>query len=166
MEASSGELFAGGDSLMSGYWNRPEITKRAFVTLEGTQYYRTGDRVSLAHDGSYSFLGRLDRLVKRRGFRIELGEIEAALARHDDILETAVIAAEDERVGTVIAAFVRARAVGAITLAQAKAHCARALPLYMLPDQILFLDNIPKGSRGKIDYTALGRIVEGLNRGD
>ena len=166
VDAPSGELLAGGDSLMSGYWNRPEDTQRAFVTLEGTQYYRTGDRVSLAPDGSYSFLGRLDRQVKRRGFRIELGEIEAALARHEDILEAAVVAAEDELVGTVITAFVRARAAGAVGLAKAKAHCARTLPLYMLPDHILFLDTIPKSSRGKIDYMALGRIVEGLNRGD
>jgi amino acid adenylation domain-containing protein len=166
VDAASGELLAGGDSLMSGYWNRPEDTLRAFVTLEGTLYYRTGDRVSLAPDGSYSFLGRLDRQVKRRGFRIELGEIEAALARHEDILEAAAVAAEDELVGTVITAFVRARALDAVTLAKAKAHCAQTLPLYMLPDHILFLDTIPKGNRGKIDYMALGRIVEGLNRGN
>jgi acyl-coenzyme A synthetase/AMP-(fatty) acid ligase len=36
----------------------------------------------------------------------------------------------------------------------------------MLPDHIHFLDAIPKGSRGKIDYLALGRIAEGLDRGD
>ncbi|MGA2644455.1 MAG: amino acid adenylation domain-containing protein [Candidatus Sulfotelmatobacter sp.] len=166
VEASSGQLLVGGGSLMSGYWNRPEETRRAFVSLEGKRYYRTGDRVSLAPDGHYLFLGRLDRQVKRRGFRIELGEIEAALARQEDILEVAVVATGDGRMGTAITAFVRARSAGAVTVVEAKGHCARTLPLYMLPDRIVFLDTIPKGSRGKIDYLALGRIAEGLDHGD
>jgi amino acid adenylation domain-containing protein len=166
VEPSSGELLVGGDSLMTGYWHRPEETQRAFVSLQGKPYYRTGDRVSLAPDGQYLFMGRLDRQVKRRGFRIELGEVEAALARQEGILEAAVVAAEDDKMGTAITAFVRARAAGAVTLLEAKAHCARTLPLYMVPDHIVFLDTIPKGSRGKIDYLALGRIAEGLNRGD
>ncbi len=98
--------------------------------------------------------------MKRRGFRIELGEIETALARHEDILEAAAVAAEfnantkDGPMGTAIIAFVRARSVGAVSLVEAKAHCARTLPPYMLPDHIVFLDTIPKGSRGKIDYMA------------
>jgi acyl-coenzyme A synthetase/AMP-(fatty) acid ligase len=151
---------------MSGYWSRPEETQRAFVSLEGKPYYRTGDRVSLAPDGNYLFIGRLDRQVKRRGFRIELGEIETALAHHEGILEAAAVAAEDGQMGTAIIAFVRVRSVGAVTFVEVKAHCARTLPLYMLPDHIVFLDTIPKGSRGKIDYLALGRIAEELNHGD
>ena len=166
MDATSGELLAGGDSLMSGYWNRSEDTQRAFVNLEGERYYRTGDRVSRALDGNYLFLGRLDRQVKRRGFRIELGEIETALASREDILEAAAVAVEDGKTGTVIVAFVRTRSVGAVTLVEAKAHCARTLPLYMLPDHIVFLNAIPKGARGKIDYLALGRMAEALNHGD
>jgi amino acid adenylation domain-containing protein len=166
MDATSGELLAGGDSLMSGYWNRPEDTQRCLVTLQGKQYYRTGDRVSLAPDGGYLFVGRFDRQVKRRGFRMELGEIEAALLRHEDILEAAAVAVEDGRKGTVITAFVRLRNVGAVTLVDAKAHCGRTLPPYMLPDHILFVDTISKGDRGKIDYMALGRVAERLNRGD
>jgi acyl-coenzyme A synthetase/AMP-(fatty) acid ligase len=160
---------------MCGYWGRDYDTERAFVTVEGRRYYRTGDRVSLAPDGNYLFLGRLDRQVKRRGFRIELGEIEAALARQEGVLEAAAVATEvnanasanvhikDGRMGTVITAFVRARSAGAITLLEAKAHCARTLPPYMLPDNIVFLDAIPKGSRGKIDYIALGKIADGLD---
>ena len=166
VDAPSGELLASGDSLMSGYWNRPEETQRAFVSLEGKRYYRTGDRVSLGLDGNYLFVGRLDRQVKRRGFRIELGEIEAALVRREGILEAAAVAAVDGRMGTAITAFVCARSVGAVTLVEAKAHCARTLPPYMLPDHIVFLDTIPKGSRGKVDYLALGGIAEGLNHGD
>jgi amino acid adenylation domain-containing protein len=166
LDAASGELLAGGDSLMSGYWNRPEETQRAFVRLDGERYYRTGDRVSQAPDGNYLFHGRLDRQVKRRGFRIELGEIETALAGREDILEAAVVAVEDGKKGTVIIAFVRARAESGVTLIEAKAHCARTLPLYMVPDQIVFRNAIPKGSRGKIDYIALSRMAEELNYGD
>jgi amino acid adenylation domain-containing protein len=164
VDAPTGELLVGGDSLMSGYWGRSEATQRAFVTVEGKRYYRTGDRVSLAPDGNYLFLGRLDRQVKRRGFRIELGEIEVALLRHKDILEAAAVAAEVNvdggQMGTCITAFVRARSAGAVTLVEAKAHCARALPPYMVPDRIVFLNAMPKGSRGKIDYMALDKIAK------
>jgi amino acid adenylation domain-containing protein len=164
VDAASGELLAGGDSLMSGYCDRPEDTQRAFVSLEGKKYYRTGDRVSQAPDGNYIFMGRLDRQVKRRGFRIELGEIETALASREDILEAAALAADDGKMGTAIIAFVRARSASAVTGVEIKAHCARALPLYMVPDHIVFLDAIPKGSRGKIDYIALSKIAEALDQ--
>jgi acyl-coenzyme A synthetase/AMP-(fatty) acid ligase len=120
--------------------------------------------VSRAADGNYLFLGRLDRQVKRRGFRIELGEIETALAGHEDILEAAVVAVEDGKLGTAIIAFVRSRSAGVVTLIEAKAHCARTLPLYMVPDHIVFLDAIPKGSRGKIDYIALSKMAERLDQ--
>jgi amino acid adenylation domain-containing protein len=162
----SGELLAGGDSLMQGYWNRPQETRRSFLTVQGQRFYRTGDRVSTAPDGSYLFLGRLDRQIKRRGFRIELGEVEAALAGHEAILESAVIAIENELKGALITAFLRLAAGKALTIAELKTHCGCRLPPYMLPDCIHFLEVIPKGSRGKIDYLALKRIAEGLNRGD
>jgi len=166
IDAGNGELLAGGDSLMRGYWNRPDETKRSFVTLDGICYYRTGDRVSVAPDGSYRFAGRLDRQVKRRGFRIELGEIEAALLSHEDILEAAVVALEDEQKGVMIAAFIRLSVPSTLTLADLKAFCGRRLPLYMLPDRIVSLDAIAKSNRGKIDYLALGKMAERLKHGD
>ena len=166
IDENSGELLAGGDSLMRGYWNRPDETECRMVTLDGVTYYRTGDRVSRAPDGNYLFAGRLDRQIKRRGFRIELGEIEAALLGQEDILESAVVAVEDGQKGIVIAAFIRLSSPGAVTLADLKAFCGRRLPPYMLPDRFHFLDAITKGNRGKIDYLALGKIAEGLNCGD
>jgi amino acid adenylation domain-containing protein len=166
IDESSGELLAGGDSLMRGYWNRPDETARRMVTLDGVLYYRTGDRISVAPNGCYLFIGRLDRQVKRRGFRIELGEIESALLSHEDILEAAVVAVEDGQKGVVIAAFLRLSALGAVALADLKAFCGRRLPPYMLPDRIIFLDAIAKGNRGKTDYLALGKIAEGMMRGN
>ena len=166
IDPSNEELLAGGDSLMRGYWNRPDETERCFATLDGIRYYRTGDRVSVTADGSYLFVGRLDRQVKRRGFRIELGEIEAALLSHGDILEAAVVVVENKQKGVMITAFVRLCAPGVVPLADLKTHCGRRLPPYMLPDRILFVDAIAKGNRGKIDYLALKKTAEGLMRED
>lgn len=160
LDGSSGELLAGGESTMSGYWNRPEETAQAFSVVDGRRYYRTGDRVTLDSAGLYRFVGRLDRQVKRRGARIELGEIEIALARHEAVLEAAAVSWTRGDLTTVIDAFVKVRSAAAFTLLEARAHCARVLPQYMLPDRILFVDAIPKGNRGKIDYAALKKIAE------
>jgi amino acid adenylation domain-containing protein len=164
IDDSTGELLAGGESLMTGYWNRPEETARAFASIDGQTYYRTGDRVHTDGDGEIQFVGRLDRQVKRRGYRIELGEIEIALSRHPDIVECGVVAGRNQRQETVITAFVRAG--GELSLLAAKAHCAQTLPPYMTPDQIRFTAAIPRGARGKIDYSALQRLAEESSDGD
>lgn len=157
MDPSSGALLARGESLMSGYWNRPQETEQAFVSISGKRFYRTGDRVSLSQSGDYLYLGRLDRQVKRRGFRIELGEIEAALVRHGEVLEAAAIACQNRDAQTTIAAFVRPRPRSTLSLVDMKTHCAQFLPSYSIPDQVLFVEAMPR-TRGKIDYTALKKL--------
>lgn len=157
----TGHLLVSGDSLMSGYWGRPEETSAAFMELQEhgkmTRYYRTGDRVTLDADHVIQFVGRVDRQVKRRGFRIELGDIEAAIARSPDVAEVAVSVA-GEKPGLVIRAFVRPRAGAATGTLGLRAHCAQVLPPHMLPDEFVLIDAIPRGSRGKIDYQALSRF--------
>ena len=165
-DAATGELLAGGESTMAGYWNRPKETERAFVEIDGRIYYRTGDCVSQDPSGDYTYVGRLDRQVKRRGFRIELGEIEAALARHPEIVEAAAVAFEHRERGTMIAAFVRLAAPPSDLTVEIKGHCARSLPHYMLPDLVLFVGAIPKGNRGKIDYAVLKKAAEDSQRGN
>jgi acyl-coenzyme A synthetase/AMP-(fatty) acid ligase len=50
--------------------------------LTEADYYRTGDRVAIEHDGPLVHKGRIDNQVKVRGYRVELGEVEAAMPRH------------------------------------------------------------------------------------
>jgi acyl-coenzyme A synthetase/AMP-(fatty) acid ligase len=145
---------------MTGYWNRPEETARAFAEVgeppERTRYYRTGDRVVLDADGELVFIGRADRQVKRRGYRIELGEIEAALGSHPALAEVAVIASGEG--STRLSAFASARESAAPSELELRAHCARFLPPYMIPDRFVMLQRMPRGSRGKIDYASLIRL--------
>ena len=159
VDPSTGELLAGGESLMSGYWNRPDDNARAFVNRDGRLYYRTGDRVQSDASGNLLFAGRLDRQVKRRGYRIELGEIEAALAGHPAILEVGVVAVSNSDQGVLITAFVGTGSSGSLSLLEVKAHCAAALPPYMVPDRVLFVVAVPRGTRGKIDYSALEKLA-------
>ena len=159
VDASTGELLAGGESLMTGYWNRPEDNARAFVNRDGRLHYRTGDRVQQDPSGNLMFAGRLDRQVKRRGYRIELGEIEAALAGHPAILEVGVVAVHHTEKGVLITAFVGTGPSASPSLVEVKAHCAAALPPYMVPDRVLFVEAVPRGTRGKIDYSALEKLA-------
>jgi acyl-coenzyme A synthetase/AMP-(fatty) acid ligase len=105
------------------------------------------------------FAGRLDRQVKRHGYRIELGEIEAALAGHPAILEVGVVAFDHTEKGVLITAFVGTGPSGSLSLLEVKAHCAAALPSYMVPDRVLFVETVPRGTRGKIDYSALEKLA-------
>ncbi|MCO5183624.1 MAG: amino acid adenylation domain-containing protein [Anaerolineae bacterium] len=89
-----GELVIGGAGVVSGYWQRPELSAEKFLPnpFADGMLYRTGDRARWLANGNLEFLGRIDDQVKIRGHRIELGEIEAALTTHPLVEEAAVIA--------------------------------------------------------------------------
>lgn len=150
-----GELLIAGGSVMLGYWNLPERNEASFLRDAEGDWYRTGDVVRERDDGALIFIGRRDRMVKRRGYRIELGEIEAALNRHNSIAEAAAIVAPAENDEIAIRAFVAWRGAEKPSIIQIKKHCTQHLPLYMVPDQFVFLDELPKTSTDKVDYQSL-----------
>jgi amino acid adenylation domain-containing protein len=154
-----GELLVSGGSVMLGYWNLPERNATAFaVDADGTRWYRTGDVVIEENDGSFRFLGRRDRMVKRRGYRVELGEIEAALHRHENISEAAVVALPSAESGVLIKAFVNWTGAGSPSMIDLKGIAAANLPAYMIPDRFVVLPALPKTSTDKVDYQKLREI--------
>jgi amino acid adenylation domain-containing protein len=151
-----GELCIAGRGVMQGYWSLPEQTSRAFHKDEsGRRWYKTGDIVVEAADGDYTYLGRRDRMIKRRGYRVELGEIEAGLYRHPSVKEAAVVAVADEEAGHRVKVFLSCRDAKHPSLVQMKGFCAQNLPLYMIPDEFVWCDALPKTSTDKVDYQRL-----------
>jgi amino acid adenylation domain-containing protein len=158
-QGEEGELLVSGGSVMTGYWNRAELTNQAFsIDSVGRRWYRTGDVVVDDGDGVLRFLGRRDRMVKRRGFRVELGEIESALYRHPNVTEAATVASPDPESGVLIKAFLSWSGETAPSLVELKQFCASNLPLYMVPDRFKVLAELPKTSTDKIDYRSLAEL--------
>ncbi|HID51927.1 MAG TPA: non-ribosomal peptide synthetase, partial [Anaerolineae bacterium] len=160
-----GELHIGGVHLARGYLNRPALTAEKFIQLPNysiTQLpnypitvYRTGDLCHYRLDGSIEFLGRIDHQIKIRGFRIELGEIEAMLGQHEAV-ETAVAAAvENEQGENHLIAYLVPAGENEIDFDELRAYLQNYLPLYMIPDQFILLDQLPRLPNGKVNRRAL-----------
>jgi len=150
-----GELYIGGVQVAAGYLNRPELTERSFVPnpYGAGRLYRTGDVVTMRPDGVLLYQGRTDDQVKVHGFRIEPGEIIEALLRHPAVEQAAVstpIGPDGQRqlIGYLVAP-------SAPTIAELQAWLRDRLPPYMVPGQLVLLDELPLLSNGKLDRAAL-----------
>jgi acyl-coenzyme A synthetase/AMP-(fatty) acid ligase len=156
----AGELLVASDTLMSGYWNLPAATSRVFSAgSDGRAYYATGDLVSQDDARRLSFRGRVDRLLKVRGYRVQPEEVEHVLERRAEIDEAAVVKHRRGEV-EVLAAVVRVTDGEALEHDAVIGHCTRFLPPYMVPDVILPVAELPRGSRGKADYSAVLELVK------
>jgi long-chain acyl-CoA synthetase len=98
-----GELQVRGTVLFREYWNRPDATAESF-TDDG--WFRTGDVAYLDDEGFLFIVDRIKDLIIRGGENIGCGQVEAALVSHPDVIEAAVYAVPDERLGEEVGATV------------------------------------------------------------
>jgi acetyl-CoA synthetase len=156
-----GVMSVRGDSQAPFYWNRPDKTAE---TMRAGGWIRTGDRFSVDHEGFYTFQGRADDLVKVSGQWVYPLEIERCLAEHPLVQECAVLAVEDERKLTTIAAYVALRAGRPgddATVRELQEFVKQRLVPYKYPRRIEFMPTLPKTGTGKIDRQRLRGAHEG-----
>lgn len=154
----TGDLFIGGQGVVRGYLNRPELSAERFIPnpfkSDGSRIYWTGDLAKYREDGVIEFLGRVDHQVKIRGYRIELGEIETALGAHPWLREAVVIVREDTPGDQRLVAYIVAKQK-APSASELRDYLRRSLPEYMVPNDIVSLDRLPLTPNGKIDRKQL-----------
>jgi len=145
---TEGELVARGANIMQGYWNQPDETKEV---LKNGLYY-TGDIGIMDDEGFLYIIGRKRDMIKVGGNRVSAKEIEDALYEHPDIVETAVIARNDDILGESIKAFIvlKSGSGDEPKKNEIKQFLASRIAPYKIPQTIAFLSTLPKNESGKI----------------
>ncbi|MBI5586100.1 MAG: AMP-binding protein, partial [Deltaproteobacteria bacterium] len=146
-----GELLVHSDPMVSAYWNKPEETAEAFVSLKGKRYYRTGDIVTRDEEGFLFFVDRTVDTIKHKGYRVSASEIEAVLQEHPAVVESCVVGIPDPKVGQRIKAIVVLKKdIKGITGYELIKWSRERLVSYKIPQYIEFRDMLPKSKVGKL----------------
>ncbi len=145
-DGEPGDLYVHGPSSAIMYWGNRAKTRETFQggwTKSGDKYLRNAD-------GSYTYGGRGDDMLKVSGVYVSPFEVEATLVQHTAVLEAAVIGVPDAQGLTKTKAFVVLKAGQAATQDELKAFVKDRLAPYKYPRAIEFVTELPKTATGKI----------------
>lgn len=150
-----GEICVRGNSLALGYYGNMEQSEKSFVQNPLNNKYRdimykTGD-LGYYKDGNLMFSGRKDFQIKHQGHRIELEEIQIALEKLDEIKRACVL--YNEAKSKIYAYY-----IGDIDKKGIHEKLTGILPVFMMPNVMIPVEEFPLTKNGKIDRKALAEI--------
>jgi acetyl-CoA synthetase len=131
--------------------------------------YTTGDSAKRDADGYYWIIGRVDDVIKVSGHRLGTAEIESALVSHPAVAEAAAIGLPHEVKGQAIHVFVMLRRGFEPTpelAEELRQHVSVHIGPIARPEDVKFLDKLPKTRSGKIMRRVLKARAQGLPEGD
>ena len=140
-----GEIVARGPRLMRGYWGEPDATAQALH--DGWLY--TGDLGYQDEDGYLYLEGRAKDFIKRGGEMVAPEEIEHLLHACAGVEECAVIGLPDETWGERVVAVV-VPTQGVEPSEESLLEACQALARFKRPEQVIFVDGLPRNSLGKV----------------
>ena len=141
-----GELWIRGPQVMLGYWEKEQATREA-INPEG--WFKSGDYAEIDSEGYVRIVDRKKDMILVSGFNVFPNEIEDWVNRHPRVLESAAIAAPNERTGEAVKLFVVAHG-DKPSVDEIVAHCRQGLTSYKVPKEVVFVDDLPKSIIGKI----------------
>ncbi len=158
-----GILHIRGPHVMLGYWNKEELSREMLRPgkLPGERILYSNDWFRMDDEGYLYFLGRNDDIIKTRGEKVSPLEIENALYKIAGIKEAAVIGVPDEIMGEAIIAFLTTHDQSQRNEKEIIRECMSHLELFMVPQKVVFLSEMPKSSNSKIDKKELKKMYSG-----
>lgn len=147
-----GEVFLRGNSVMKGYLNNADETRKAF----SGGWFHTGDLGVWHADGYIEIKDRSKDIIISGGENISTLEIESALYNHPSVLEAAVVAAPDEHWGEIPCAFITVKqGTDELSEDDVITHCREHLAGFKVPKKVIFTPALPKTSTGKLQKHVL-----------
>lgn len=147
-----GEIVVSGPNVAAGYWRDKRLTQRTFFTdpRSGERTLRTGDFGYLDEEGYVYLEGRRDHIFKRRGVRTSVAEVEAAALDIPGVQEAALTPPGSDEESVLFV-------VGDVTQAEMLRGLDERLGRAKTPDRCVIVEQLPRGSTGKIDRNSLRR---------
>jgi long-chain acyl-CoA synthetase len=131
----AGELVARGSTPMTGYFERPDATKRR----QRDGWHHTNDLARREDDGSLAWLGSMDRLIKSGSENVYPAEVEACIRTHPAVLDCEVVGTPDDCFGQAVTARVVLHPAKAASGSEIIDHCAARLASYKKPRAVEFV---------------------------
>ncbi len=149
LDGDAGEIWVRGPNVFAGYWGDPAATARV-LTADG--WLRTGDIAVTDDDGYLYIVDRAKDLIIVSGFNVYPAEVEQVLAEAPGVAEACVVGVAHPTTGETVRAYVVPTPDGAsrVTEDAIVAWCRQRLARYKCPTSVLVVDQLPKGSAGKV----------------
>ncbi len=158
-EGTMGELYIKGRPMMSGYRGNEEQTRA--VLQDG--WFRTGDLATRDAEGFIRIVGRRKAMIIRGGINIFPDEVTQAFSSLADVVDAYALGLPDPLLGERLAACVVANPEA--NLAALRDQLKQTLAPEKLPDQIVFLPEIPRNEAGKIQRQEVLALLNGATLG-
>ncbi|MEP9382857.1 AMP-binding protein [Nocardioides cheoyonin] len=142
----AGEVLARSNTVLEGYWNKPEETERAL----GDGWFHTGDGGQIGEDGYLTITDRKKDVIITGGENVSSIEVEDVLFSHPAVSEVAVIGVPSEKWGETILALVVLGDGREATEAELIGWCKERLAGYKAPTVVEFRDSLARTATGKL----------------
>jgi benzoate-CoA ligase len=153
-DGEPGDLYIQGPSAAMMYWGNRDKTRDTF---QGG-WTKSGDKYIHNADGTYTYAGRTDDMLKVSGIYVSPFEVEATLVQHPAVLEAAVIGVPDAEGLTKTKAYVVLKAGSQASSDELKAFVKDKLAPYKYPRLVEFVAELPKTATGKIQRFKLREL--------
>jgi fatty-acyl-CoA synthase len=139
----SGRIFVGSEMLFEGYTGGGDKDRRGGLMS-------TGDVGHFDAQGRLFIDGRDDDMIVSGGENVFPGEVEDLLAGLPEIREVAVVGVPDDEFGQRLRAVVSLHVGADLSEAQLQDHVRTHLARYKVPREVVFVDQLPRNTTGKI----------------
>jgi len=146
-DGDPGEIAVKGPAVFRGYWGKPDATKEV-LTEDG--WLRTGDVAVVDDDGQLFLVDRVKDLIIVSGFNVYPAEVEEVLVQHPAIDACAVVGVPHPYSGEAVKAYVVVAPGRSVEEDELIEYCAERLARYKCPEKVMFVDELPLGSTGKV----------------
>ncbi len=153
----TGEIWLKGPAITPGYWRKPRETAAAFV--DG--WFRTGDLGRVDEEGYYYLTDRMKDIIVSGGENVSPKEVERVINQLDDVVESCVVGLPDAEWGERVVAAVRRKVGSRLGSDAVKNHCKRLLHSWKCPKEVLFPNELPKNTMGKVLKDEVKKMFQG-----